>query len=167
MGCSSSFPACTAAAAHWFYDAVFIKTLSPLCFYALGSEEGAVFPPLPRGVPAPCRVCLHGGHVALPLRLHHYLHCAPQVRGDFTLNCSFRTTEARVQLPLCRWSFRWHIMTHAVVVVFHVHEKKKTQWTLNKCNWIYQQQQQKENQNVSQPCWWDVIQVPRRIRSVS
>lgn len=34
-------------------------------------------------------------------------------------------------LPLCRWSFRWHILTHAVVVVFHVHEKK-TQWTLNK-----------------------------------
>lgn len=106
MGCSSSFSACTAAAAHWFYDFVFIKTLSPLCFYALGSEEGAVFPPLPRGVPAPCRVCLHGGHVALPLRLHHYLHCAPQVRGDFTLNCSFRTMEARVQAkvetsPVC------------------------------------------------------------------
>lgn len=54
-------------------------------FYILGSEEGAVFPPIPWGVFAPGRVCLHGGHVALPLRLHHHLHCAPQVRADHLL----------------------------------------------------------------------------------
>lgn len=45
-----------------------------------GSEEGAVFPPVPWGVSAPGRVCLYGGHVALPLRLHHHLHSAPQVQ---------------------------------------------------------------------------------------
>lgn len=71
-------------------------------------------------------------------------------------------------LPLCRWSFRWHFLTRAVVVVFHVHEKKKKDPVdAQQGNWIYQQKQQKENQNVSQLCWWDVIQVPRRIRSVS
>lgn len=48
-------------------------------FSASGSEEGAVFPPIPWGVFAPGRVCLHGGHVALPLRLHHHVHSAPQV----------------------------------------------------------------------------------------
>lgn len=44
-----------------------------------GFEEGAVFPPVPWGVSAPGRVCLHGGHVALPLRVHHHLYRAPQV----------------------------------------------------------------------------------------
>lgn len=51
-----------------------------LFFSASGSEEGAVFPPIPWGVFAPGRVCLHGGHVAMPLRLHHHIHSAPQVR---------------------------------------------------------------------------------------
>lgn len=46
----------------------------------LGSEEGAVFPPVPWGVSAPGRVCLYGRHVALPLRLHHHLYRAPQVK---------------------------------------------------------------------------------------
>lgn len=55
-------------------------------FYALGSEEGAVFPPLPWGVFAPGRVCLHGGHVALPLRLHHHVHSASQVRRMYHRN---------------------------------------------------------------------------------
>lgn len=50
--------------------------------WASGSEEGAVVPPLPRGVSAPGRVRLHGCHAALPLRLHHHLHRASQVRGN-------------------------------------------------------------------------------------
>lgn len=51
-----------------------------LSLSASGSEEGAVFPRLPCGVFAPGRVCLHGGHVALPLRLHHHVYSASQVR---------------------------------------------------------------------------------------
>lgn len=58
--------------------------LSPI--YGLGSEEGAAFPPIPWGVFAPGGVCLHGGHVALPLRLHHHLHSAPQVRRNYHLH---------------------------------------------------------------------------------
>lgn len=57
-------------------------SFSCLFFCASGFEEGAFFPPLPWGVFAPGRVCLHGGHVALPLRLHHHVHSAPQVRGN-------------------------------------------------------------------------------------
>lgn len=68
-------------------DICLIPTFSLSLLYALGSEEGAVFPPIPWGVFAPGRVCLHGGHVALPLRLHHHVHSAPQVRRKHHL-CS-------------------------------------------------------------------------------
>lgn len=102
----SSFSACTAAA-EGFYATAFIQTLSPLCFYALGSEEGAVFPPIPWGVLAPCCLCLHGGHVALPFRVHHYLHCASQVR-DVQLNCSF------LFVCCCFWYITMGQVTHFV-----------------------------------------------------
>ena len=62
-----------------------------------GSEEGAVFPPVPWGVFAPGRVCLHGGHVALPLRLHHHVHSAPQVRRDNDLNLSCHKFKSQLQ----------------------------------------------------------------------
>ena len=62
-----------------------------------GSEEGAVFPPVPWGVFAPGRVCLHGGHVALPLRLHHHVHSAPQVRRDKDLNLSCHKFKSQLQ----------------------------------------------------------------------
>lgn len=70
-------------------SAVFMMAF--LSLYALGSEEGAVFPPVPGGVFAPGRVCLHGGHVALPLRLHHHIHSASQVRRkcrSINLSCN-------------------------------------------------------------------------------
>lgn len=77
--------------AHCPADAVFMAALFSL-FCALGSEEGAVFPPVPWGVFAPGRVCLHGGHVALPLRLHHHVHRASQVRKGRHLISSTRTS---------------------------------------------------------------------------
>lgn len=104
--------------AHWlFCDTVFMMTFLSL-FYALGSEEGAVFSPFPWGVFAPGRVCLHGGHVALPLRLHHHIHSASQVRrmdhfnsvevdawnrvGNIHLSAStFKTTDR------CEWHWSW------------------------------------------------------------
>lgn len=67
-----------------FSDLQFFLSVS-----ASGSEEGAVFPPIPWGVFAPGRVCLHGSHVALPLRLHHHLHSAPQVRRNHHLGYCF------------------------------------------------------------------------------
>lgn len=82
-------------------DAVFMTALLSL-FYALGSEEGAVFPPVPWGVSAPGRVCLHGGHVALPLRLHHHVHRASQVRRGRRLTSSTRTSHVAPPTPVPR-----------------------------------------------------------------
>lgn len=74
---------------------------------ASGSEEGAVFPPVPWGVPAPGGVCLHGGHVTLPLRLHHHLHSAPQVRTSSNFTRQPLTLCAHVHLQGLRFIFEF------------------------------------------------------------
>lgn len=51
--------------------------------YVSGFEEGAVFPTIPRGLPAPGCVCLHGGYAALYAGVNRHLPCSLQVRTSF------------------------------------------------------------------------------------
>lgn len=89
---------------HCQNSSILVLTVS-FCFLA-GSEEGAVIPSIPWGLPAPGRVCLHCCYAALPFCFHHHLHSAPQV-GQFhplSLESNFPSRWGAVEMHMVLFS---------------------------------------------------------------